>query len=220
MLTFERRTLDDGNRRRFATLLSAAHCSRPLYDQVLYETKGCLLTPTLGSIVPMWLLLIPRIATLNFAQWRNDNALEPLTVIQDVLDHYGFGQDRAIWFEHGPVREGSETACGVDHAHLHVIIDPPFSFHSFAQAVEGAARLNWHKESSARAYDHIGSHSYLLAGDVHTSIYSEKVEAVGSQFFRRVIATLTGLPDEWDYRKFPRLENVRKTLDTMRSIKR
>jgi hypothetical protein len=33
-----------------------------------------------------------------------------------------------------------------------------------------------------------------------------------SQFFRRQIATTLGIPDEWDYLLFPRLENVVQTI--------
>src|ERR1700694_1921574 len=44
---------------RFATLLSAEACVRPVYDQILTEFSDCVVTPTLGSILPFWLLIIP-----------------------------------------------------------------------------------------------------------------------------------------------------------------
>ena len=45
---------------RFANILSDA-CPRPLYDTVLRDTGAMVVTPTLGSIIPNWILAIPRL---------------------------------------------------------------------------------------------------------------------------------------------------------------
>ena len=42
---------------RFAALLSTASCMRPVYDKILFEVEHCVVTPTLGSILPHWLWL-------------------------------------------------------------------------------------------------------------------------------------------------------------------
>src|SRR5712691_11051269 len=108
---------------RFAALLCEGGCPRPEYDQVLFEGHGYVVAPTLGSIIPNWLLVIPRESFVNFAHVRAVTGTEPHQVVTEVLERCGIESARGYWFEHGPATRGSQLACGVDHAHLHVIID-------------------------------------------------------------------------------------------------
>lgn len=198
---------------RFSALLARGRCARQPFDEVLFETHDCVVAPTLGSIVPNWLLVIPRARALNFAEWRAGSNVEPLDVVRMVLAACGVDSDRAIWFEHGASRRGSTVACGVDHAHLHVIVDAPFSFNEFAAAAKTASRIEWRETVAEKAYHSVGRRgSYLLAGSAKSAASAEQVECVGSQLFRRVIADLVDRSDTWDYRSYPYIENVRKTL--------
>jgi hypothetical protein len=54
--------------------------------------------------------------------------------------------------------------------------------------------------------------SYLIAGSHHSAVIAEKVEGVGSQFFRRVVARIVDKPQQWDYKKHQHLHNVQKTI--------
>src|SRR5258706_7191524 len=112
---------------RFSSLLSKHGCPKPLYDEVLARLHNCVVTPTLGSIIPNWLLIIPEEPVLHFSKWNTRFGVSPERVVNDLLHQRGIHPDRAVWFEHGPARAGSLVGCGVDHAHLHVLIDAPFS---------------------------------------------------------------------------------------------
>jgi hypothetical protein len=103
--------------------------------------------------------------------------------------------------------------CGADHAHLHLIVDPPFTFQEFGEAAETAANLDWRSERSNFVYASIGSRtSYLVAGSQGNAVFATNVETVGSQFFRRVVAKLAGRPSEWNYKTHPFLENIEATV--------
>jgi ATP adenylyltransferase len=195
---------------RFETLLRGTGSD---HDQVLLETRGCTVAPTLGSIIPNWLLVVPRHAALSFREWQAGSRRDPVRLIDDVLSELGIKPERAIWFEHGPSAAGSIVGCGVDHAHLHILIDAPFCFDEFTLAAIHSAPIDWHWTSGTKAYASISAAgSYLVAGSVDKAVFAADVESAGSQFFRRVIARLVGKPNQWNYKTHAHLENVRRTL--------
>jgi ATP adenylyltransferase len=198
---------------RFAGLLANGTATRPIYDKVLLEKHGCLVAPTLGSIVPNWLLIVPRTPSINFAQLKDRTGAEPSHLIRNVLAEYGVAGDRAIWFEHGASSAGSLVGCGVDQAHLHVLVDAPFSFQDFEREAKRASDLGWERRVAQTAYDSLEADtSYLLAAQSDWAVVATKVESVGSQFFRRVVANLIHQPEIWNYRSHPNLRNVHETI--------
>jgi hypothetical protein len=58
--------------------------------------------PTLGAIVPGWLIIVPRKAALNFRHWHEKQLKSPEAVIGEVLTHLGLAAEDIIWFEHVP----------------------------------------------------------------------------------------------------------------------
>jgi ATP adenylyltransferase len=203
-------TIDAVGRGRFDNLLRG---KRSDYDHVLFETHGCIVAPTLGSIIPKWLLAIPRRKAVTFREWSTTSHLDPACVIGNVLSELSIPPERAIWFEHGPSSKGSIVGCGVDYAHLHILIDAPFRFEEFRAATSESAVLVWRRTSSMKAYSSIQEvGSYLVAGSLGEAVFAEDVENVGSQFFRRVVARLVDKPDQWNYKIHAHLENVRRTV--------
>jgi hypothetical protein len=56
----------------FAFLLWEDVCPRPIYDEILLETRGCVVTPTLGSIIANWVLIIPRTPVFDVSAFGTD----------------------------------------------------------------------------------------------------------------------------------------------------
>jgi ATP adenylyltransferase len=198
---------------RFMSLLANEARPRPIYDEILLETHGCVVPPTLGSILPKWLLVIPRTPAINFARWQASTGVQPHDLVRVILSKHRISDDRVIWFEHGPSEVGSSIACGVDQAHLHVIVDPPFSFQEFvfwAMKVGQLTLTNWSVKEAYRSVE--PEVSYLLAASSGRAVVAQNVESAGSQFFRRVIADLIQQPDCWNYRIHPHLDNVHQTI--------
>jgi hypothetical protein len=103
--------------------------------------------------------------------------------------------------------------CGVDQAHLHVVIDAPFSFETFISKAKSLSALEWERHASHDPYSVIRpNRSYLLASSNGASCITQQVEGVGSQFFRRVIAHLIAMPEEWDYKSHAHPANVQRTV--------
>ncbi|RWX78575.1 hypothetical protein EPK99_08190 [Neorhizobium lilium] len=200
---------------RFAPLLDPACQSRKIYDTVLFEVGDCVVAPTLGSIIPNWLLIVPTRPAMNFAQWYRGTGVNPQELIQEVSSTLRVELERIIWFEHGPSAVGSITGCGVDHAHIHVLVDPPFSFQAFDAAVR-AESDRWKPFNTSCVYDHIlGNESYMIIGSDKRAIAGTSVEELGSQYFRRTIAGLVQKPHAWNYRTHAHIGNVRRTVKTL-----
>ena len=201
---------------RFRELLSGRNTERAAYDQVLLDKRECVVAPTLGSIVPGWLLVVPRRPAVSFRKWQALTGIDPIRLVGEILAELKIEAEQAIWFEHGPSAEGSSVGCGVDYAHLHVLVGPPFSFEQFATAAVENARVDWRRSSSQEAYSFISAErSYLVVGSLAGVLFAENVETVGSQFFRRIVAALVGMPHQWNYKTHAHLENVRRTVSTV-----
>lgn len=200
---------------RFHNILRGA-CPVPLYDTVLWDLGDAVVTPTLGSIIPNWFLVIPRSRVLNIAKWSQRDRVAPHRFVQDVAQRMGRSANDIIWFEHGSAEINAVTGCGVDHAHMHLLIDPPFTFEQFKNASKCAASLNW-QEEIGNPYDTISSdESYLVAARGDDFVCARGVESAGSQFFRRVVASLIGSPDSWNYKSHPHLDNIELTIASAR----
>jgi ATP adenylyltransferase len=196
---------------RFANILSGA-CPRPLYDTVLRDTGSMVVTPTLGSIVPNWILAIPKRCAVNAALWAQDERKALLFAIKDIVGSFGRDPNEVIWFEHGAKEPRSIVGCGVDHAHIHILLTPPFSFERLCEEAQAEIGLGW-SFGRGDAYAAIdSSQSYFVAGHKDRFLLAQSVETAGSQFFRKAIARIVDQDTDWDYRSHPHLENVVETI--------
>ncbi len=201
---------------RFESLLTGA--SRANFDQVLYRGEGWVVAPTLGSIVPNWVLIIPEEHQLNFRDWMVGRGRSCDAILNEVAEHLGLSCNDYIWFEHGPSAVGTMAGCGLDHAHIHMIFQPAFDFSSVLNEATASSGLIWKKKSSSDAYQEIpASTSYMVAGCGDEVAIATDVEAAGSQFFRRVVCALAG-ENDWDYKAQPYAENIDETIRNFRRL--
>lgn len=196
---------------RFHSLLSDV-CPRPLYDIVLRDTGAMVVTPTLGSIIPNWVLAIPRQHASNAASWARGGGGALLPAIKAIAGSFGRRFSDVIWFEHGAVQPKSIVGCGVDHAHIHILLRPPFGFDQFCAEALSQPGLSWSRGRGDGYASINSSQSYLVAGSDDQFLFAQSAEAAGSQFFRKAIARLVGKEDSWDYKIHPHAENVAETV--------
>jgi ATP adenylyltransferase len=211
--------IDLAKGRRFDALLRGegiAPC-----DQALFKQQDWLVAPTVGAIIPNWLLLIPRRPALNFVEWATLESKRPESLIAEVRSYLGLRAADLLWFEHGPKAQGAAVGCGLDHAHIHLLIRPPFTFVEFASAAKALSRFDWRASGTGDAFAEVDSQSsYLIAGCGEHTTMASGVEIAGSQFFRRVVAVLASKATTWDYRLFPHVENVEASISTFRFLER
>jgi hypothetical protein len=120
-----------------------------------------------------------------------------------------FGES-LYFFEHGV--EPGGTACGVDHAHLHVLpLDP-----DKAAAVDVTVNVDYPASSSGSMFYVLAAASgsaapsYLLRGRSLTDLRITFAESIPSQYMRRTVSKALG-QNEWDWRS---LNRKREFLET------
>ena len=179
---------------------------RAAHDTILSETTNFVAMPSLGSLVPGWILIVPKFPLVRFSSLDESLHEEFNAFVSEMNDKVSkFG--KAYIFEHGG-NAGSNVSCGVDQAHLHIT---PLQF-DLLQSLESDKSYHWSCVHGAR-YPHTFNETseYIFASDEERSIVA-KVETPVSQFIRTIIAKNTNQSDKWDYKKFPMSENIEKTL--------
>jgi diadenosine tetraphosphate (Ap4A) HIT family hydrolase len=93
---------------------------RELRDRTILEADGFRVLPSLGQIVPGYLLLVPNRHHRAFA----DMSCEELTAAETLKDtlagHMRAAYGGVLFFEHG-IRTPDSGGCGISHAHLHLV---------------------------------------------------------------------------------------------------
>lgn len=185
----------------------------PDHDLPLFVSDLFVMMPTLGCLVPGWLLVVPRRPMPNLASL---NALERqclqelIVAIRPRLNCPG---KEIFYFEHGSVF-GSPASCGVDQAHLHIA---PLHFDLIGSAI-GRREVAW-KLTTHRAYSlNVQQSEYLFVSDSNGRSMIGTAKSPSSQWFRRLIAAETGQHDLWDYRIHFGPENMNETAQMVGTI--
>ncbi len=169
---------------------------------------------SIGALVEGWTLIIPQVHQLSMIDHyeRSEFELFVRKVIPPLVDRYG----SLISFEHGSNKEGSITACGTDHAHLHLV---PFTGTLIPDLNNSG--LKWEHCLSSEIAGKAGKNEYLFYTELDSKKwrnpngYLHVLEQPISQFFRKLIADRIGCPDMANYRDFPFLKNAMLTSKTL-----
>ncbi|ESX91280.1 hypothetical protein X753_21120 [Mesorhizobium sp. LNJC399B00] len=204
---------------RFSDAL--ADCVQKLEDKPLVQGLHNVVLPTIGMIVPNWFLVVPKVHSFNFGQQGMGTREELSSIASSIFEAVSKPGDEMLAFEHGALRAGSNIGCGVDHAHLHIIV----SSRNFLACVwdgmseeldacDGAAPIG-------EMYNGVLSEKpYYLAWMSGKTLLEQPAKNEVSQRFRRVIASAAGTPDSWNYREHPFYDNVLKTISNFHQGKR
>jgi len=185
---------------------------REPWDKIIHETSGFVVTPTVGALIEGWTLIISRrhVPAMGALTEEEFYELKDLVVRVRNLVEQEYGN--TIIFEHGPACEGTNFGCGIDHAHFHVV---PLSI-SIAPLVEVELESNlmWETIADLRDLSKIHqkgiSYLYILENGTNRGILA-RLQDIPSQFMRRLIASLLGIPNLYDYREYSFRQNVVET---------
>ncbi len=181
----------------------------PICDRDLLDDPLAAVVPTLGSLVPGWLLVVPKTESLAFAGLSGPTRRDILILARNLAAEVkAFGRNSFI-LEHGPSSPASVVGCGVDQAHLHIV---PLDANLSAAALADSS-VRWTPADPQDPWDGClpGQQYYLICGSDGSYMGSPRVAQ--SQYFRRKIAQIVGMPDAWDYREWPCHENVQRTIE-------
>lgn len=184
------------------------------WDKILFETDNFLVTPTLGSIIEGWLLVIPKTHHLSFGAIPVGLQDELSMVLQKTTHVIESVYGEPTIFEHGPAMPHTKVGCGIDHAHLHLV--------SLRESlIKRAEEYNCQPLSISQYTDgdfnlmrnlFVSKTPYLFVREPSGTRMFFDAQNAPSQFFRRVIAEIYGINDKYDYHVYSFEENVVSTI--------
>ncbi|MER8694762.1 hypothetical protein NKI77_13555 [Mesorhizobium opportunistum] len=190
-------------------------------NEVIAHGEHAIVLPTLGMIVPNWFLIIPQAHSINFAQQSSEVHKELPAIVSSIFDLVSKPGDEVLIFEHGALRVGSNIGCGVDHAHLHVIVA---NSKFISKAWGGIESEMGARQSACNVVDMYSSinnsEPYYFAWRAGRMLLEQPATKEISQRLRRVIAFAAGVPDEWNYRDHPFYNNIASTIANFHIRKR
>lgn len=183
-------------------------------DEPFIENNDFFAIASIGSMIEGWSLIVPKKHTFSMKSFYGKKEFVDVlnTIIPVMNEKYG----KLIAFEHGSNSEGSITACGTDHAHLHIV---PFSDSLVNDLIKSG--LQWERCSLEDINEKVGGKEYLFYLDEIENEFSNSLGFLHildypiSQYFRKIIAKRLGQLDKSDYKLFPFTENAEKTRNTL-----
>jgi len=167
-----------------------------LQDRLVAHSDSFVAFPTLGQIVPGYLLVAPIAHVENLARLPR-LATEELDVFMRRL-LANVGARECVIFEHGST-QATGGGCGIYHAHLHVI---PHRHFLLREMLPGATS---HFASLPEALLSVAQLAeYLLFGSngqYATLDITGRKDEFPSQYFRRRVAAALGCDMSWDWRQ-------------------
>ncbi len=190
--------------------LSEVAAPTALYNTVVEETQNFVVLPTKGSIVPYWVLIVPKFAIPRMSDVPEVMKGELSDLVKRVSSKLQADSGTIYTFEHGGF-QGSSVSCGVDQAHLHIAL---LDF-DLIEAAKTASPGGWKQLDNVRLpQSEIFQEEYWFVSNGEITI-CKPIDIPRSQFFRRVIAEAAGEESLWDYRTEDFMDNVASTVKTM-----
>jgi len=184
------------------------------WDKPLFASENFVVIPSLGSLVEGWLLVVPRRHFICMgalpAELVHELEETKVMVARNLRHQYG----EVYAFEHGPNMIERPVGCGVDHAHLHLVpldFDLKSATRSFMPPEAQWKSASW--ESCQAAFHEGKDYLYLEQplGTGHIATHT----TLGSQIFRRAIATHVGSPQRFNWREYPNVEVISRTIQAL-----
>src|SRR3954469_4672155 len=106
---------------RTSVAMERYSATRDLWDTPIFESKSFIAVPSVGALVPGWLLVVPRLEILSFVQLSRALFPEFEEFVAEVAKTLEPNYGPVSLFEHGASKKTSAVGCGVDYAHLHLV---------------------------------------------------------------------------------------------------
>lgn len=181
-----------------------------IIERKILETDNFVCVPSIGSFVEGYVLVIPKqhfLSTLIMPECR----VEELNRIIYALSRFysDYYHKKILIYEHGTADSCNIGGMSVVHAHLHVV---PCSEQVISKMCEYNF-LRFNDLFDAQAYYLNNSkYPYLLLKDVDDKFYMAVNDVIPSQYFRNKVCDLCGIKGTGDWKKYPYIENIKRTL--------
>jgi ATP adenylyltransferase len=185
---------------------------------IIAETEHLVAVPSVGSLIPGWLLVMPKEHVLSFGAVSADKLALLTAEVHRIAERWQSLFGPLTWFEHGPAKTRSSVGCGIDHAHMHLLPAGHLDLLNGARELFPALAFGEvaGPEAAADAVALGNPYLYLRTDDGRSWLTASR--DIPSQAFRRVVAHQQKRPDEYDWKAFPRDDTLEATLKMVRRL--
>ena len=184
-----------------------------ILNRKIAETDNLLVYPTVGGFVENYQLIVPKKHINCFGELSQNELLELKNIIlwQKEINKKYFNSSTSI-FEHGALKPNNESGKSIVHAHLHIfpnnisLIDEIKEYNFNIQKIDDIEQIKILCEKVD---------NYLYYRDIDDKEYFITHERIPSQFFRIILAKSQGI-EEWDWRKYPFIKSIERTVEFYR----
>ncbi len=185
----------------------AVQYGNEVVSRTVFEQGGFRALPSLGQLVPGYLLLVPIHHYRALADMSAEDLNTAETLKRGLTDQMRDTYGNCLSFEHG-ARTPDAGGCGINHAHLHIVPFPaekdPVEELIRAFPVEEVSNLLELKRIQP-------GRSYLYYESVRGKRYTFFPPTIPSQYIRSLLAEAIGI-HSWDWRQCGREERFLSTL--------
>lgn len=200
---------------RFCDIANDCEKIQKLENTKIIEDEDYFAISSVGALVEGWVLVVPKRHGCSMKKLYAEKKFVAFTdkVVSALVACYG----PVIVFEHGPNHDGSDTSCGTNHAHIHVV-----PYRSLMMELN-TMDMKWTECYASQVSELVGENEYLFycepgkhwnnpLGKVH--ILKKPI----SQFFRRIIAEDQGIPEKFNYKTNPDTVLTLKTIEKTKNF--
>lgn len=188
------------------------YCELESHEIPILSSAAGTVVPSIGALVEGWVLVFPKKHVLSLSQLDQAGWSDFASLVEQakkiVVAEYG----NVVMFEHGSAGEGRLAACGVDHAHLH-IVPIEIELRSEIDALADEEGYDWEPVGSRVGVRDSADYIYIHDSTGRWVAYRAWLPG---QVVRRAIARSLGL-EEWDWKKNARMANVQATTTRLRT---
>jgi len=185
------------------------------YDKIVFNSNRFFVIPSLGQLLEGWLLICSKEHVLSMSRLDHEALVELQGLIEEIRNKLNFIYPNLTVFEHGPNKPNLNSGCGIDHFHLHIV--PLGDMDLFVETKKENPEWVWHRipvlsDIHKNVTDTL-SYLYLElpSGEKYITLKTD----FESQYFRKLISKKLGIPEKYDWRKYPRLTLIKKAINNL-----
>ena len=182
------------------------------FDEVLYREGDFSVLSAVGPQSEGYVMIVPHAHVHSCAELSPADLAQLQSVKQMVSHVLNQVYGPCIFFEHGASGPGELAGGRIDHAHVHAlptegpVLSAAKQWLDF-EALDGLSALS---QWSGIAYVAIENQ----AGALHIA----RASSLPDQYVRRIIGSVVGAPDEWDYGTHPNYALIRAAIAQLRPV--
>ncbi|NBD25534.1 HIT family protein [Paenibacillus glycinis] len=198
--------------------------SNEKFSRTIFETENFSVICGIGAFVEGYVLLLPKDHYISMAHLDKELEREFITVHNRLVGILREIYTDVIVFEHGAMEVeepslfyGQGGGACVDHAHFHYIP---------VRGIAGELLSHLKSAFSFRAIEDLsvlGSQAkrqvpYLFLQSDSGEKYIFDAPDIESQYLRRRISELCGVPNKWNWRSYPEVDKMLRTVKRINSL--